>query len=126
MRKQINTSVRHKIVALREAKSHGAIALQLHLWNPPEVCTIYNSFLKTGSVKAKVKPGRPKKISNRDKRFITREERKLHSRQLNNFEQEFNSFSPSKTLSESTIRVMLHKNNIHGTAAQRSFLNART
>ena len=56
MRKEVDISVRHKIVALREAKiSSKAVASQLNLKNPPTTCTIYNLYLETGSVMPKFK-----------------------------------------------------------------------
>ncbi len=123
MGKLVTEEIRHKIIALRQAKfSYPAICKQLNLKNPSTPRTIWNSFAANGTVLPKPKPGRPKILSKRDERFLLRKVQKDRFLSIQKLRTEFNSFSPDKTVSHCTIRRLLARHNLIGRAAAKKLM----
>ena len=99
-----------KIVTLREiGLSYNQIKEKLGLKSRSTAQSAYKRFLKTSSYSPKKPPGRPEKLSKKDKRLIIRSVKNDPKTTLQRIRVKYNSFATSKSVSRSTIRRVLKK-----------------
>ena len=111
-----------KIVTLREiGLSYNQIKEKLGLKSRSTAQSAYKRFLKTSSYSPKKPPGRPEKLSKKDKRLIIRSVKNDPKTTLQRIRVKYNSFATSKSVSRSTIRRVLKKYGLVSRVAAKKF-----
>ena len=122
MVKPLDSYVVCKIVTLREmGLSYKEIKEKLGPKSRSTAQTAYQRFLRTNSYVAKKPPGRPEKLSEKERRLIVRRVEKDPKTTLERVRVLQNSFSTSKTVSKCTIRRILKKYGIVSRKAAKKF-----